>query len=119
MTDLPVLTIRTPDLYYLDHALVSAREIGTPYVFGLEEIERVLAVWEQIDGHLTSFGYDVLLSDGRRRYLQYVLDETDESATEEIEILPVALDASRDSIAVVPHWVSADHINDALRLVAH
>lgn len=117
MTDpTPSGLITAPDIYYLDHALVLARELAVPHRFELEEIERVLGVWEQIDGHLSTFGYDILLKESRRRYLQYTLDEADDQATEEIVIEPLAIDGARESIGSVPHWSDAHHINEALGL---
>ena len=57
--------------------------------FHYSDIERVEACWEIVDVELDVFGFVIVLTYGRRTYLQYICDRLESETKEELQILPM------------------------------
>ena len=58
--------------------------------FALIDVQRVEAYWEMIDPLSTAHGFVLALRDGRRVYLQLIVDEyAEDEANVELQILPM------------------------------
>jgi hypothetical protein len=85
--------------------------------FALAKVSRLEAAWQVDDMDDATFGWVVALSDGRRLYLEYTLDDAEAGRPEDLKM--TALQDGRaypelDRGADV-HWYAPDHINDYLR----
>jgi hypothetical protein len=85
--------------------------------FALAKVSRVEAAWQVDDMDDASFGWVVALSDGRRFYLEYTMEDAEAGRPEEVQVsvLPDGLTYPELDRGPGVHWYTPDHINDHLR----
>ena len=72
-----------------------------------------------MDADLRSFGWVVAMVDGRRLYLEYTIEDTEDEGPEDLNItsLPEGSYPKLDNKAA-RHWYKPNHINERLGLAA-
>jgi hypothetical protein len=107
----------SPDVHCFRRALELAYESADAENFGLQDVHRVLAIWQRVESGRIMFGYDVMLTRERRRYLQYSADKLVAAREESVHIRAIAVGDGRDAIESSGDWSDqVDLLNKALGL---
>jgi hypothetical protein len=86
--------------------------------FALNDVQQVESAWLVLDGDLGSFGWVIATRDGRRLYLEYTIDDSEDGRPEDLCITPLAEGQTypdMDNSAGV-YWYRPDYINEHLGL---
>lgn len=103
------------NLGYFCEAVAHAAKLA--HGVSLAEIANVALGWQISDGTVNSFGWVVVLRNGRYMYLQYAVDEEGEPEPRDLVVRTVT---SGQSLPPLPspgtHWFEPRHVNLALGL---
>jgi hypothetical protein len=68
--------------------------------------------WQLIDGSVSSFGWVLVLRDGRRAYVEYTVDGACQSGPENVMVAPLAAGEERPVLSDPGvHWFEPRHVN--------
>ena len=86
--------------------------------FDPSDVTLIESAWQILDMAVSSFGWVVAMTGGRRLYLEYTLDDTKQGAPEELEVIPLAAGEPYPTLedGAGVYWYRPDHINKHLGL---
>lgn len=101
------------DLATFLRALTLGAVPGNDYGVTIDDIALVESACRIFETAVPSYGWVLVLKDGRRLYLEYTLDDTRRESPEELQIAPLRPEQSGPAFrhGTGVHWYRPDHIN--------
>jgi hypothetical protein len=84
--------------------------------FSIEDVTCVEQAWQVDDLDHASFGWVVALSDGRRFYLEYTMDDAEAGRPEDLDAAALSSGQARPDLDNEVQWYDPVHINRHLGL---
>jgi hypothetical protein len=91
---------------------------GIDRSFSLKDVKDIEAAWQVDDMDHASFGWVVVLRDGRRLYIEYTMEDAEAGRPEDLNLVALAAGQVLPDFddTVDRYWYKPEHINQHLGL---